>query len=473
MRRQRQTKIVATLGPASSSESMIEQLFLTGVDVFRINMSHTKHDTMREYVAMIRRVEAKVGRPISILADLQGPKLRLGTFKEGKVLLVNGQNLILDRNPEPGDATRVYVPHPEVMDALEPGHAILIDDGKVKIIVRSVTPTHAVAEVVVAGHISDRKGISLPDTTIPVSAMTPKDYSDAEAVVATGVDWVALSFVQRPEDIADLKKITRDKAAVLAKVEKPQAVKRMAEIIEVSDAIMVARGDLGVEMPVEEVPGIQKQLTYLCRRAGKPVIVATQMLESMISSPVPTRAEVSDVATAVFDGADAVMLSAETAAGQFPLESVRTMSRVAETVERDPTYRATINAQRGEVPTSGPDSIASAARDMSENMEVGAIVCWTSSGASARRVARERPRSLVMALSPSQDVARRLALVWGVHPIVTEDARDVDDMATRACEFAQRDDFAKAGQKIVVVAGIPFGTPGATNMMRIATIQRS
>jgi pyruvate kinase len=472
MRRQRRTKIVATLGPASQTEEMIERLFLTGADVFRINMSHTGHDAMRAYVAAIRSVEAKVGRPIAILADLQGPKLRLGTFKDGGVNLVEGDLIRLDSNPEPGDARRVHVPHPEILSALEPGHAILIDDGKVRVVVEEVDQDGATARVAVAGRISNRKGVSVPDTTIPVSAMTAKDHSDAEAVVNAGVDWVALSFVQRPEDVAELKKIARGRSAVLSKIEKPQALPHIEAIVELSDAIMVARGDLGVEMPMHAVPGIQKQLTRLCRRMGKPVIVATQMLESMISSPVPTRAEVSDVATAVFEGADAVMLSAETAAGQFPLEAVATMSRVAEAVETDPTFRGVIAAQRGEPLPTGSDSIAAAAREIAETLDLGAIVCWTSSGTSALRVARERPRPPILALSPSPEAARRLALVWGVHAIVADDARNVDDMAERAGEMARRDEFVRPGQQIVIVAGIPFGTPGATNMMRIATMPR-
>src|ERR1700730_14758528 len=335
MRRLRRTKIVAPLGPASSGQSVIANLFAAGADVFRINMSHTTHERMRELVATIRAVETEFGRPIGILVDLQGPKLRVGKFKRARVMLKNGATFTLDADPSPGDETRAELPHPEIFAAAMPGHALLLDDGKVRLIATEVAATRIVTRVEVGGKLSDRKGVSLPDTTIPFSALTPKDRSDLEAALDTGIDWVALSFIQRPEDIAEAKKITRGRAVVMAKIEKPQAVARLAEILDLSDALMVARGDLGVEMPLEKVPGVQKQMTRASRRAGKPVVVATQMLESMITSPVPTRAEVSDVATAIYEGADAVMLSAESAAGQFPIEAVATMNKIAEEVERE------------------------------------------------------------------------------------------------------------------------------------------
>ena len=339
MRRLRRIKILATLGPASSDSAMIRRLFEAGADVFRINMSHTSHDKMRELVKTIRNVESSYGRPIGILVDLQGPKLRLGSFAEGSIQLKNGESFVLDSDKTPGDNTRVQLPHPEILAALRPGHALLLDDGKVRLIAEETSPERAVTRVVIGGKMSDRKGVSLPDTDLPVSAMTPKDRADLEAALVTGVDWIALSFVQRAEDVIEAKKMIRGRAAVMAKIEKPQAIDRLAEIIEASDALMVARGDLGVELPLERVPSLQKQMTRLARRAGKPVVIATQMLESMIQSPVPTRAEVSDVATAVYEGADAIMLSAESAAGKFPVEAVSTMNRIGEEVERDPTYR--------------------------------------------------------------------------------------------------------------------------------------
>lgn len=472
MRRNRRVKILATLGPANPDQASIEKLFRAGADVFRINMSHSSHDVMRERIAQIRAVEKKVGRPIGILADLQGPKLRLGEFKDGSETLARGARFILDADKTPGDTTRVHLPHPEILSALEPGHAILIDDGKVRLKVIEATKTKAITEVIVAGRVSNRKGVSLPDTTIPVSAMTPKDRSDLEAALAAGIDWVALSFVQRPEDVAEVKKTCAGRALVMAKIEKPQAIVRLDEIMEISDALMVARGDLGVEMPLEKVPGLQKRITRMARRLGKPVVVATQMLESMIASPVPTRAEVSDVATAVFEGADAVMLSAESAAGQYPIEAVSTMNRIAEEVERDQVYRAVINAQRAAPEATGADAIAVAARDVAETLDLKAIVAWTSSGSTGLRIARERPQPPILALTPKTETARRLALVWGVHAVITEDARDVDDMADRACKIANSEGFARAGQRVIIVAGVPFGTPGATNMVRIAFVQK-
>ncbi len=470
MRRQRRTKILATLGPASSSREQIAALFTAGADVFRINMSHTPHDKLREFVETIRSIEHEEQRPIGILADLQGPKLRVGTFKDGPVMLANGDVFVLDSDKKPGDAGRVHLPHPEILAALEPGHRLILDDGKVMLTAEQCTPKRAECRVVVGGKLSDRKGVSLPDTTLPVSALTDKDRSDLDAALNAGVDWIAVSFVQRPEDVAEVKKVARGRAAVMAKIEKPQAVTRLAEIMDIADALMVARGDLGVEMPMAKVPGIQKQITRQARRTGKPVVVATQMLESMISAPVPTRAEVSDVATAVFEGADAIMLSAESAAGQYPVEAVAMMNRIAEEVEADPTYRAVIQGQRAEPEATGADAIALAARDIAETLDLSAIVCWTSSGSTALRVARERPKPITIALTPKIATGRRLALLWGVHCVVTQDARDLDDMVSRACRFAFKDGFAKPGQRIIVVAGVPLGTPGATNMLRIAFV---
>ena len=468
MKRLRRVKIVATLGPASNDRATIERLFDAGADVFRVNMSHATHDGMRETIRMIRATSEARGREIGVLVDLQGPKLRVGTFAAGPVDLVEGQTFVLDSDPTPGDATRVYLPHPEILKALAPGHKMLIDDGKVALHIVEATPGRAVARVDVAGKVSNRKGVNLPDTEIPVSAMTPKDRADLDAALNEGVDWVAVSFVQRADDIAEVKKNVRGRALVLAKIEKPQAIARLDEIMEISDALMVARGDLGVEMPLERVPGLQKRLTRGARRLGKPVVVATQMLESMINSPVPTRAEVSDVATAVFDGADAVMLSAESAAGQYPVEAVATMNRIAVEVERDPVYRAIINAQRQSPEQTGADAIAVAARDVAETLDVKAICAWTSSGSTAMRIARERPAPAILALTPNRATARQLSIVWGVHAVTTKDADDLDDMAKRACKFANREEFSRENDRVVIVAGVPFGTPGATNMIRIA-----
>ncbi|MET0969560.1 MAG: pyruvate kinase [Tardiphaga sp.] len=470
MRRQRRIKILATLGPASSDSTMIRKLFEAGADVFRINMSHTPHDKMRELVKTIRNVESSYGRPIGILVDLQGPKLRVGAFAEGGVQLKNGERFVLDSDPAPGDVTRVQLPHPEILAALRPGHALLIDDGKLRLITEETTNDRAVTRVVVGGRISDRKGVSLPDTDLPVSAMTPKDRLDLEAALETGIDWIALSFVQRAEDVHEAKRLVRGRAAIMSKIEKPQAIDRLGDILEASDALMVARGDLGVELPLERVPSLQKRMTRMARKAGKPVVVATQMLESMIQSPVPTRAEVSDVATAIYEGADAVMLSAESAAGKFPIEAVSTMNRIGEEVERDPTYRTVLMAQRPEPEPTAGDAIADAARQIAETLDLSAIICWTSSGSTALRVARERPKPPVVAITPNITTGRKLSVAWGVHCVVAEDAKDLDDMVDRAGRIAFRDGFAKAGQRVIIVAGVPLGTPGATNMVRIAYV---
>jgi pyruvate kinase len=473
MRRLRRCKIIATIGPVSANKETLSALFAAGADVFRINMSHASHDAMRDQVSMIRAVQREARRPIGILLDLQGPKLRIGLFKDRAVKLAKGATFTLDSSPEPGDETRVRLPHPEILRALEPGHTLLIDDGKVRLHVVSRDDTHAVALVDVGGEISNRKGVSLPDTEIPVSPMTDKDRADLEAGLEAGVDWVAVSFVQRPEDVAEVKKLVRGRAAVMSKMEKPQAIARLDEIVEISDGLMVARGDLGVEMPLEKVPGLQKRISRHARRFGKPVVIATQMLESMINAPVPTRAEVSDVATAVFEGADAVMLSAESAAGHYPVEAVATMNRIAEEVERDSYFRGIINAQRAQPEATGADAIAVAARNVAETLDLKAIVAWTFSGSTALRIARERPWAPVLALTPNPETAGRLALSWGVHAVVTKDANDIGDMTARAAKFAFREGFAKLGDRIITVAGVPFGTPGATNLVRIDFIEEA
>ena len=470
MKRDRRVKILATLGPSSSDPQTIEKLYTAGADVFRINMSHTDHPRLHALVAMIREIETKVGRPIGILADLQGPKLRVGTFEGDAVMLENGAGFTLDSDPAPGNAARVHLPHREILEALEPGHRLLLDDGKIRLRVTSCDRTSAETVVEVGGKLSNRKGVSVPDTEIPVGALTPKDSKDLDAALEAGVDWIALSFIQRPDDLAEVRKVTRGKAGILAKIEKPQAIDRLSEIIDLSDALMVARGDLGVEMPLEQVPGLQKQIVRACRRAGKPVVVATQMLESMITAPVPTRAEVSDVATAVFEGADAVMLSAESAAGQFPVEAVATMDRIARQVERDPNYRGIIHAQRQEPEPTGADAIAAAARQIAETLNLAAVVCYTTSGATGLRAARERPSVPVIVISPVLSTARRLSLAWGLHCVVSDDARDENDMVDRACQISFQQELAKPGQRIITTAGVPFGTPGSTNMLRIAFV---
>ncbi len=470
MRRSRKVKILATLGPASSTKTAILSLYRAGADVFRINMSHTTHDELRRLVAIIREVEAEVGRPIGTLADLQGPKLRIGTFAGGSVALETGAEFALDLDPSPGDRSRVCLPHPEIFAAIGKGNRLLLNDGKIVLRVVEATRDRATTIVENGGMLSDRKGVSVPDVALPLSAMTAKDRSDVEAALNVGIDWIAVSFVQRAEDMAEVRKLARGKAAVLAKIEKPQAVEDLAAIIEASDALMVARGDLGVEMPLERVPGIQKQITRAARKAGKPVVVATQMLESMITAPVPTRAEVSDVATAVFEGADAVMLSAESAVGDHPVEAVATMDRIAREVERDPYYVAILRAQRTDPEATAADAVSAAARQMAETLNLAAVCCYTASGATAIRAARERPQTPILALSPIVATARRLTLVWGLHPVTGEEAHDLEGMIAHAARIAETEGLAAKGERIIIIAGVPLGTPGATNMLRIAYV---
>jgi len=468
--RRRNVKIIATLGPASSSAEMIRTLFATGADVFRLNMSHLDADGLREVHATIRKVEKELERPIGILADLQGPKLRVGKFADGSVDLKTGDTFRLELDETLGDKDHVTVPHPEIFKALEEGSLLLLDDGRIRLRVTEAGKRHAVTQVTTGGTLSNRKGVNLPDTLLPLTALTEKDRRDAELALELGVDWLALSFIQRPEDVAEVRKIARGRAAIMAKIEKPLALTHLQEIADIADGLMVARGDLGVELPIEQVPGWQKQIIRICRRAGKPVVVATQMLESMITSPMPTRAEVSDVATAVFEGADAVMLSAESASGDFPAEAVEMMNRIAAQVEQDPTYPGIIYAQQTEPEATGADALSAAARTIADTLNAAAIVCWTNSGSTGLRAARERPQLPIIVLTPIEETARRLTLVWGVHCVLTEDARDLDDMVDRANKIAFQEGFAQPGQRIIITAGVPLGTPGATNMLRVSYV---
>ncbi len=463
-------KILATLGPATATHDAISGLVAAGANAFRINMSHTPHDMARAYHDMIREIEVESGHPIAILMDLQGPKLRIAAFEKGSIRLKPGQVFRFDNAPGKGNAKRVRLPHPEIFRAIEPDHRLLLDDGRLELRVTETGPDSITARVVHGGTLSDRKGVSLPDTMLPLSAMTAKDRADLDFGLELGIDWVALSFIQRPDDIAEARKLVQGRAAIMAKIEKPSALDYIEEILDLSDGLMVARGDLGVEMPLEQVPGIQKRLTRLTRAAGKPVVIATQMLESMISSPVPTRAEVSDVATAVFEGADAIMLSAESAVGAFPRESVATMHRIAVQVENDPTYDGILHAQRTSPEATSADAISSAVYSISDTLNLAAIICYTSSGATALRVARERPRRPVLALSPVMATSRKMSLVWGLYCVQTRNPDDLDDMVNLACRSAFRKKFASSGQRVIITCGVPLGTPGATNMLRIAFV---
>ncbi len=464
------TKIVATLGPASSREDVITAMAGGGADVFRLNFSHGDHDDQRERYRAVRAVEAELGRPLGVLMDLQGPKLRIGSFKEGKVRLEPGQTFRLDLDPTAGDARRVSLPHPEIFAAIGPDHELLLDDGRVRLRVRESGEDFALTVVEVGGVLSDNKGVNVPGVTLPIPALTEKDTRDLALALDLGADWVALSFVQRPEDVAEARKLISGRAAVMAKIEKPAAIEHLDEIVDLADGIMVARGDLGVEMPPEDVPGLQKRIIRRCRSAGKPVVVATQMLESMVQSPAPTRAEASDVATAVYDGADAVMLSAESAVGAYPVEAVRMMARIIRRVESDELYRSYLEAYRAEVKATAADAITLAAWQVAETMNAAAIVTYTTSGATALRASRERPTRPILGLMTRRTTARKLTIAWGVHPVVAGDAVDIDDMVEKARNCAREAGMAPPGSAIVITAGMPFGTPGATNLLRLAWV---
>ncbi len=466
--RARKTKIVATLGPATASRHQIEAMARAGVDVFRLNFSHGHRDEHAARFQAIREVENQFGRPLTVLLDLQGPKLRLSTFASGGIQVFAGETITIDRHhEEPGDRTRVGTPHLEVFKAVAVGHRVLIDDGKVRLTIVEVSAEAFRCRVEAGSEISDRKGLSFPDSVIVVPSLMKKDRSDLEFGLSLGVDWVALSFVQQPSDLEETRKILGNKAALMAKIEKPSAVANFANILQACDGVMVARGDLGVEMAPERVPPVQRQIVRACRDAGKPVIVATQMLESMIANASPTRAEASDVATAVYEGADAVMLSAETAVGQHPVKAVETMDKIIRHVEHDPSYRVTLHAGLCRPDCTTPDAIARAAFDVADILCSSAIVVYTTSGSSALRVARERPRPPVLSLTPSLSTARQLGLVWGIEAYAGTDVMNVEDMVSKAVQVAEAGGLRSNSQSIVVVAGMPFGSSGSTNIIRV------
>ena len=463
-------KILATLGPASAKPATIRALFEAGADAFRLNFSHGRQEDHARVIGAIRALERRVDRPIGILADLQGPKLRVGAFVGGKVTLAAGARFKLDTSEAPGDATRASLRHPEVYAALAPGLEVLLDDGRIRLRVEKCTRNTAETTVITGGELSDRKGMNLPGAVLPIAALTEKDRSDLQFALDHGADWIALSFVQRPDDVAEARRLIQGRAAIISKIEKPAAIDRLQEIMELSDALMVARGDLGVELPPEDVPGLQKQIVRLARRAGRPVVIATQMLESMITAPAPTRAEASDVATATYDGADALMLSAETAAGANPVAAVAMMDRIIAKAESDTLYRRIMDFDHADPEATAADAITAAARQVAQTVRAKAIVTYTTSGSTALRAARERPNVPILALITNAATARRLSLAWGVHGVVTRDARNFGDMVERACRIAFQEGFAQEGDRVVITAGVPFGTPGATNTLRIAWV---
>lgn len=468
--RSRKVRVLATLGPASNSPEMIATLFQAGADAFRVNMSHGDQQSKVAVIEAIRALEKEFGRPTTILADLQGPKLRVGKFDGGRTVLEHNSTFVLDRDPTPGDATRVELPHKEIFEAIEPGARLLLDDGKLVLRVTNHDSDRITTVVEVGGPLSNNKGLNVPDVVLPMAALTEKDRSDLAFAVDQGVDWIALSFVQRPEDLWEARKLIGGKAALLAKIEKPQAIDRLEEIVEACDGVMVARGDLGVELPPQSVPPLQKRIVETARRLGRPVVVATQMLESMIQSPSPTRAEVSDVATAIYDGADAIMLSAESAAGQWPVESVAMMNSIGVSVESDPMHgdRVHFTVMRPDPTTA--DALAEAAKQIAKTVSATAIICFTTSGSTARRIARERPSVPLLVLTPNRDTARRLGLLWGTHAVHTRDVESFEDMVGKAKRMALRTGIAHAGDRVIVMAGVPFRTPGSTNVLHVVHI---
>lgn len=470
MRPRRSAKILATLGPSTSSADAIAAIFEAGADAFRFNFSHGSHEDHKARYDVVRKLEAEAGRPISIVMDLQGPKLRVGTFENDRIELVAGETFRLDLEDKPGTVERVTLPHVEIFQAIDEGTELLLDDGKIRLRVEKVGEDFTETRVVAGGPLSNRKGVNVPNAVLPISALTDKDRADLQFGLDLGADWVALSFVQRPEDVAEARRLIAGRAAIMVKIEKPAAIKHLDQIIEMADGVMVARGDLGVEMPPEDVPGLQKRMIRACRDSGKPVVVATQMLESMISAPAPTRAEASDVATAVYDGADAVMLSAETAAGQYPVEAVSMMSRIINKVEAGQLYRTYLDAYHAEAERTTADAIMLAASGVAKTMRAAAIVTYTTTGSTALRAARERPDRPILGLITRESTARRLALLWGLHPKVCKDAHDIDEMVEQACSAALDIGLARPGSSLVITAGMPFGTPGATNLLRIAWV---
>ncbi len=468
--RGRKVKILATVGPSSSDLQMLRKLFLAGADAFRVNMSHGDHETHGEAIRAIRTLEKEFHRPIAVLCDLQGPKLRVGTFKGGKATIRHSGHFTLDRNPEPGDGDRVCLPHPELFGILDKGDRLLINDGKLRLRVIRADDEAILCSAEIGGVISDRKGVNVPDTLVPVPALTDKDRKDLAFAISHGADWIGLSFVQRPEDVAEARRLMGGYGALCAKIEKPSAVQKFDEILELSDGVMVARGDLGVEMKPEEVPPLQKRMIENARSVGKPVIVATQMLESMVENPAPTRAEVSDVANAVYDGADAVMLSAETAAGDWPEEAVTIMHRIAAEVERDPGYKARVHFHQTVPDQTTADALSHACMTIAETVRISAIVVFTGSGSTARRVARERPAVPMLVLTPAMKTARRLAMLWGAHAVATKDIGSFEEMIAKGKRMALRHGFGDAGSKLIALAGVPFGTPGATNLLHVVTL---
>ncbi len=472
MRRQRQTKILATIGPASNTPEMIETLFKAGVDMFRMNFSHGTHDAHRAVIKIIREIEEKYNHPIGVVGDLQGPKLRIGKFEDDSIELKKGQAFRFDSEESLGDESRVFLPHPEVIKAMEIGSRIFLDDGKVRVEITKKGKGYLEGVVQSGSTLSNNKGFNIPGVILPIPALTEKDRIDLVAALDMGVDWIAQSFVQKPEDVIEARALIDGRAALMAKIEKPSALTQLEEIVDNVDGIMLARGDLGVEIPPEKVPAVQKNVVRMVRDMGKPVVIATQMLESMINNARPTRAEASDVATAVYDGADCVMLSAETAAGEYPEAAVIMMDRIARTTESDDNYLEMMDNARPESLNTPSDAITTAAYYVAQDVEAKLIVNYTMSGATSLRTARQRPEVPILSLTPSQQVARQLMLSYGVFA-VNDEAREDDftGPARHAAKIAVEKGFLQKGERFIMTAGMPLGVKGSTNILRIAKVE--
>ena len=473
MKRQRNIKIIATLGPSTGNKQSIRELFEAGADAFRLNFSHGDCNEHLNNIKLIRELENSTGKHISIISDLQGPKIRIGKISKGFAVLKNGEQVRLDKNINLGNSKILPLHHQEIFPLVKKGHYILIDDGRVRLKVDKVGKNFIDSSIIIGGRITNNKGVNIPNLALPIKALTDKDIVNLKFSLKNEVDWIALSFVQRPKDVIEAHKLIAGRAGLMVKIEKPSALQKINKIIDLADAVMVARGDLGVELPIEDVPGIQKKLIRLARRMGKPVVVATQMLESMVNSPTPTRAEVSDVATAVYDGSDAVMLSEETSVGKFPIDAVSVMNRVAEKVEVDPLYRYIMDAEHPNPDPTTSDAITAAAGRVADTVSAKLIATYTTSGSTALRAARERPSVPILVLTPIKKTARRLTISWGLHCVETEDAHSMQDMVSRACDLARSEGLVKIGERIIITAGVPFGTPGTTNVFRIAKITKT
>lgn len=471
MRRNRNTKILATIGPASSTQEMLEQLFTAGVDMFRLNFSHGSYDDHRAALRNIRALEEKFNHPIGIIADLQGPKLRIGIFETDRIELKKGQTFRFDSDSAAGNESRVYLPHPEVIESMSINDRIFLDDGKVRIKISDKGKGYIEGIVESGSSLSNKKGFNIPGIILPIPALTEKDKKDLEAALEMGVDWVAQSFVQNPADVAQARDLINGRAALMVKIEKPSALVQLQDIVDMADGVMLARGDLGVEIPPEDVPAVQKNVVRMVRDLGKPVVVATQMLESMIEHSRPTRAEASDVATAVYDGADCVMLSAETAMGAYPVRAVEMMDRIANRTEIDENYLDMMETARPEALNTSSDAITTAAYYVAQDVDAKLIVNYTMSGSTALRTARQRPEVPILCLTPDLRVARRLMLSYGVHAIHDEQGiEDFTGPARHAARLAVDRGFLQKGDRFIMTAGMPFGVAGTTNILRIAKV---